>query len=97
MFTIVASRPDAQIVGATGADAVEVAAAAFEPDFRRKLRSNRRPSALCGHSIAAYCGASPTPGAAYHINAWCLDGRSPAAVIEDFMNSDEFKNLNAAK
>jgi O-methyltransferase len=94
MFTIVASRPDAQIVGATGADAVEVAAAA-EPDSAKASQQQEAERFV----RALYRGVlrrEPDSGAAYHINA-VLDGRSPAAVIEDFMNSDEFKNLNAAK
>jgi hypothetical protein len=38
----------------------------------------------------------PDAGASYHINA-VLNGRSHAAVVEDFVNCEEFKNLNQVK
>jgi hypothetical protein len=94
MFTLVASKPDAPIVGAAGAD-VAGAAMAAEPDSQQASPQEEAERFV----RALYRGVlrrEPDPGAVYHINA-VLDGRSPAAVIEDFINTDEYKNLNATK
>ena len=94
MFTIVASKPDAQIVGATGA--VTGVATAAEFDLQKsspRQEAERFVRALYRGVLRREPDAG---GAAYHVNA-VLDGRSPAAVIEDFINSDEFKNLDTAK
>jgi hypothetical protein len=96
MFTLVASKPGAQPVGDAGAQDVGMAAVPTAAEIPQALPQEEAERFV----RALYLGMlrrEPDPaGAAYYVNA-VLGGRSYAAVVEDFLNSEEFKNLTAAK